>query len=152
MIYNMRLDLGDLDDLEQEMNELSSKATAASRGNSSSDNTKSLGGMAASLFGLGGFMGSKQESAQPMQRDQSPTNEYTKTDANLGYATRESAGNTKTWDGFSKMNDVPASGPASSSSTNLNDREKRRKKRLMLKKMEEWYEKGQVRFEFGWVG
>jgi hypothetical protein len=143
---NMRLDLGDLDDLEQEMNELSSKATAASRANSSSDNTKSLGGMAASLFGLGGFMSSKPENTQPMQRDSPPTNDYTKTDANLGYATRESAGNTKTWDGFSKMNDVPASGPASSSSSaNLNDREKRRKKRLMLKKMEEWYEKGQLK-------
>lgn len=134
---NLKLDLGDLDDLEQEMNELSSNATRGMGETASSGgNTKTLGGMAANLFGLGGFMDNKSTAAEP-------TN-YSHTDANLGHATRESAGNTKTWDGYSKMNDVPASGPSSSSS-NLNDREKRRKKRLMLKKMDEWYEKGQLK-------
>jgi hypothetical protein len=61
-------------------------------------------------------------------------------DANLGQATRDSAGNTNTWDGYSKMNDIPTA----SSGSKLNDREKRRKKRMMLKKMEEWYSKGQL--------
>lgn len=138
---NTKLDLGDLDDLENEMNELSNNATraAASQKSSSDGNTKTLGGMAANLFGLGGFVDKTTPATE------TPDESY-HTDANLGYATRESAGNTKTWDGFSKMNDVPASGPAShSSSSNLNEREKRRKKRLMLKKMEEWYEKGQLK-------
>lgn len=39
------------------------------------------------------------------------------------------------------MNDIPAEQPAS----RLTDREKRRKKRLMIKKLEEWYEKGLVK-------
>ena len=126
---NTKLDLGDLDDLENEMNELSNNATraAASQNASSGGSTKTLSGMAANLFGLGGFMDNSTPADEPP--------ESANTDANLGHATRESAGNTKTWDGYSKMNDVPASGPASSSSSsNLNEREKRRKKRLMLKK------------------
>lgn len=132
---NTKLDLGDLDELEEEMNVLSKNATKAAAAASSGDNTKTLGGMAASMFGLGGFTSS---SAEAEQHDDSYT------DAKLGSATRESAGNTKTWDGFSKLNDVPSSGPASSSS-NLSEREKRRKKRLMLKKMDEWYAKGQLK-------
>jgi len=136
---NTKLDLGDLDDLENEMNELSNNATrAASQNASSGGSTKTLSGMAANLFGLGGFMDNSTPANEPP--------ESANTDANLGHATRESAGNTKTWDGYSKMNDVPASGPASSSSSsNLNEREKRRKKRLMLKKMDEWYEKGKLK-------
>ena len=43
-------------------------------------------------------------------------------------------GTTKTWDGFAKMNEVPSAAPMNK----LSDLEKRRKKRSMLKKMEEW--------------
>jgi hypothetical protein len=140
---NMRLDLGDLDSLEQEMNELSGASTAAQNTSTNDGTTKSLSGMAANLFGLGGFTDTASIPNQPnipIQPDELPND-----NANLGQATRESAGNTKTWDGFSKMNDVPSSGPASSYSSNLNDREKRRKKRMMLKKMDEWYEKGHLK-------
>jgi len=132
---NTKLDLGDLDELEEEMNVLSKNATKAAAAASSGGNTKTLSGMAANMFGLGGFTSSSAEA-------ELPDDSYT--DAKLGSATRESAGNTKTWDGFAKMNDVPSSGPASSSS-NLSEREKRRKKRLMLKKMDEWYAKGQLK-------
>jgi len=138
---NIQLDLGDLDTLEKEMNELSgvsAKPDEQTTTSSTDGNTKTLGGMAANLFGLGGFTNTTE-----------PTNiqveELPNDNANLGQATRESAGKTKTWDGFSKMNDVPSSGPASSYSSNLNDREKRRKKRAMLKKMDDWYEKGQLK-------
>ena len=137
---NMHFDLGDLDALEQEMNELSGVTSGTSSANqhtSTPDGTKSFSGMAANLFGLGGFTDAK---SIPIQPDELPNH-----NANLGQATRESAGNTKTWDGFSKMNDVPSSGPAPSYSSNLNDREQRRKKRMMLKKMEEWYEKGHLK-------
>jgi hypothetical protein len=53
----------------------------------------------------------------------------------------ESIGKTSTWDGYTKMNDIPME----SSGSKLSDREKRRKKRLMIKKLEEWYEKGLVK-------
>ena len=51
----------------------------------------------------------------------------------------ESIGTTKTWDGFTKASEVPMS---SSTGAKLTDREKRRKKRAMIKKLEEWYDKG----------
>ena len=66
------------------------------------------------------------------------------TDSNLGNATRESIGNTQTWDGFSKLNEVPVNEFVSQSSK-LSEREKRRKKRAMLKKMDDWYEKGHMK-------
>jgi hypothetical protein len=127
---NIKLDLGDLDTLEQEMNDLSSTATAAAKEQSSGE-SKTLSNMASNLFGIGGFTDSSTEINTPND---------TVNDANLGQATRDSTGNTTTWDGFSKMNDIPTS----SSGTKLNEREKRRKKRMMLKKMEEWYAKGQL--------
>lgn len=127
---NIKLDLGDLDTLEQEMNDLSSSATAAAKEQSSGE-SKTLSNMASNLFGMGGFTDSATEINTPND---------TVNDANLGQATRDSTGNTSTWDGFSKMNDIPTS----SSGTKLNEREKRRKKRMMLKKMEEWYSKGQL--------
>ena len=122
---NIKLDLGDLDSLEREMNTLSENATQAA------SNTKSVGGMFTGLFG------SNEPAPEPaaMKIDEP-------SDSLLGQATRDSAGNTKTWDGYSKMNDIPSSGPSSSSK--LNDRDKRRKKRMMLKKMEDWYAKGQL--------
>jgi hypothetical protein len=132
---NIKVDLGDLNDLETELNNLSD---GASREQSSAmpTDSKSLSGMASSLFGLGGF--NKTEEPEP---NRSNNDNYDINDANLGQATRESVGTTKTWDGFSKMNEVPHAKPPS----NLNDREKRRKKRMMLKKMEEWQEKGHVK-------
>jgi len=127
---NIKLDLGDLDTLEQEMNDLSSTATSAVKEQNSGEN-KTLSNMASNLFGMGGF-------TEPDIEINPPDNNIN--EANLGQATRDSAGNTNTWDGFSKMNDIPST----STGSKLNDREKRRKKRMMLKKMEEWYSKGQL--------
>ena len=53
-------------------------------------------------------------------------------------------GSTKTWDGFVKANEVPTN-QEYRPSTNLSEREKRRKKRLMLKKLEEWKDKGMLK-------
>jgi hypothetical protein len=50
-------------------------------------------------------------------------------------------GNTKTWDGFTKLGDTTTSAPK----VPLTDREKRRKKRAMLQKLEDWYSKGQIK-------
>jgi hypothetical protein len=123
---SMNIDLGELDKLENELNNLSA----------SSGETKTLGGLGntfSNFFGLGGS--SSQES----------TSKHidTNNDSSLGQATAESMGNTKTWDGFSKINEIPQTGPSSGS--RMNDREKRRKKRMMIKKIEEWYEKGLIK-------
>lgn len=138
------VDLGELDNLENELNELSgaNSNTAASTSNGGGE-TKTLSGFASNLFNLGGFL-------SPSANDNNSNNASVKvdslggTDSNIGQATRESIGNTKTWDGYSKLNEVPVNDYASSSasSAKMNEREKRRKKRLMIKKLEEWHDKG----------
>ena len=120
---SMNIDLGELDKLENELNNLSA----------SSGETKTLGGLGSTFSNFFGMGGSQEPSAKSVDLN----------DSSLGQATAESMGNTKTWDGFSKINEIPQSGP--SSGAKLNDREKRRKKRMMIKKIEEWYEKGLIK-------
>lgn len=125
-----RMDLGELDSLEAELNDLSGmgnshKSTAES---SSSGESKTLSGFSSGIFNM--FSSSKKPEEQ--------------TDSNVGQATRESIGNTKTWDGYSKINEVPLN-METSASAKMSDRERRRKKRLMIKKIEEWYEKGLIK-------
>lgn len=127
---SMNIDLGELDKLENELNHLSAS--------SSNGETKSLGGLGNSFsnfFGLGGSSSSSTSKTihDPRESADEPS---------LGQATADSMGNTKTWDGFSKMNDIPQT---SSSSRNMSDRERRRKQRMMIKKIEEWYEKGLIK-------
>lgn len=126
---SMNIDLGELDKLENELNNLSASSTE----------TKTLGGLGSSFsnfFNIGGSSSSSE--SKPID-----TNRDTGSEPGLGHATSESMGNTKTWDGFSKMNEIPSSGYSNSSK--LSDREKRRKKRMMIKKIEEWYEKGFIK-------
>jgi hypothetical protein len=132
----MNLNLGELDSLEQELNDLTSQGVSAGQGNGSSGNndTRTFTGFAANLFGLSS---NSEQAVKPISVEDDIN------DSNLGNATRESIGNTKTWDGYSKVNDVNFSSSSSSSSSGkMNDRERRRKKRMMIKKLEEWYEKG----------
>lgn len=113
--------LGDLDNFESEMNSLSGK-TAATPSAPSSD-SKVLGGLS-SFLGFG-----KEED----------------TATNLGQATKEAgAGNTKTWDGYMKFNDIPTTGGEAPVQTKMTEREKLRKKKLMIKRLEEWRQKGLV--------
>lgn len=153
---NINIDLGDLDRLENELNELSgngssgfgssgsgSKNVNLGSGSASQEpsmassifgDTKTLSGIASSVFGFRGSSASK------------PVEEIEKNDSRLGHSTVESIGTSKTWDGFMKMGDVPPGdiggvGP----SARLSDKEKRRKKRAMIKKLEEWYEKGHIK-------
>ena len=129
---SLNLDLGELDTLESELNEISG-ASSSNYGGSSSGDTKTLSGFAGNLFGFGSTPeSSKKVSIEPEQ-----------TDSNLGAATRESIGNTKTWDGFSKMNEIPVS--SSTANIKMTDRERRRKMRLMIKKLEEWHAKGLIK-------
>jgi len=121
------IDLGELDKLEDDLNNLSSDAP-----NTSSD-TKSIGGLG-SFGGLGSnwFGGDKKEDKP----------DETINDSNLGQATSSSMGNTKTWDGFTKIGEISQT---QSNVTNMTDREKRRKKRMMIHKLTEWYEKGLIK-------
>jgi hypothetical protein len=119
-------DLGELDKLESELNDL----TGESKGSSSE--TRTFSGFASNLFNFG-------ESAAPSNN--TPSNSDPTNDSNLGHATVESIGSTKTWDGFAKMGDVPLSNDG----VRMSDRDRRRKKRAMLKKLEEWYAKGHIK-------
>ena len=112
------VDVKDLDALESELNELSNKPN---------ESTSNSGGGFADIFKFGGA-------------SNTPTNAPLETDSKIGSATMDGIGSTSTWDGYGKMNDVP-----NTSAPRMTDREKRRKKRAMIKKLEEWYEKGFIK-------
>ena len=126
------IDLGELDRLEDELNELSKVNTSAP---TSSENK--------SFSNLFGFSKQPENTTQNIRINMDDE----KTDSHLGQATMDSIGNTKTWDGFSKLNEVPLYNPSKSSgpATSLNEREKRRKKRAMIKSLEQWHEKGVIK-------
>lgn len=132
-----RIHLSDLDNLESELNDLS-------KGSGNGD-TKTLNG----LSGFNSFFNfSASEPASESAPPKMKIEEEIFNDSNLGQATAENVGGTfsKTWDGFMKMgSDIPNSGSKYNSSSNLSEREKRRKKRMMIKKLEEWQEKGFVK-------
>jgi hypothetical protein len=113
------VDVKDLDALESELNELSSKPSDPS--------SNSGGGGFADIFKFGGA-------------SNTPANAPLETDSNIGSATMGGIGSTTTWDGYGKMNDVP-----NTSAPRMSERDKRRKKRAMIKKLDEWYEKGFIK-------
>ena len=122
----MNIDLGELDRLESELNDMAT-ASSSKTIHTESGGSKILSGLG-NMFGFGG--NKPDSSTEP-------------TDSKVGHATIESIGNTtKTWDGFSKMNDIPADKAGTAIPQKMTDREKRRKKRAMIKKLDEWYEKG----------
>lgn len=117
------VNLGDMDNLERELNDLSSKTS----GTVPSPDTKSVGGLGSTFGNFFSNLGT------------APSAPEIPSDSKLGSATVESMGNTKTWDGFGKMSEVPIDKPK------LSEREMRRKKRAMIKKLEEWHEKKYVK-------
>jgi hypothetical protein len=134
---SVNIDLGDIDKLESELNELSNGTSSKSSSGSTFENTtKSISGFASNLFGFG------QESKPAAAA--SSSSGYEQTDSKLGQSTSSSVGNTKTWDGFTKVNDIPPEPTNAwrSNSANMSEFAKRRKKREMIKKLDEWQEKG----------
>jgi len=124
-----KVDVSDLDNLENELNDLS-------RNVESVEPTESY---SSSLGGLGNLFNFSKSSDPPREKEE--IKKLHETPSGVGSATVDSIGHTKTWDGFTKTNEVP---PVSSSSK-MSDREKRRKKRAMIKKLDEWYEKGLIK-------
>jgi hypothetical protein len=132
----MNIDLGELDKLENELNELSNENSGSGSGTKSL-NLGGIGAGFANFFGLGGDK-NKENKNQNSNQNQNQNNDS----SNIGHATANTMGNQRTWDGFSKMaNDVPMNAVR----PQMDEREKRRKKRAMLKKLDEWYEKGQIK-------
>lgn len=136
---SMKIDLGELDKLESELNELSSETNKK---------VTSSGGMAgiSEFFGYGVKDGEKgKEKAE----DAEPAHVTFKIEEELPSLGSQTAGVfggfTKTMDGFAKINEVPRDDEAS----RMSERDRRRKKRLMLKKLDEWYEKGILRERSG---
>lgn len=125
------IDLGDIGSLETELNELSS-GSGSNNGSGSSNNGSNNGSETKVLSGISNFFGFGSDKGTAPQAP---------SDSGLGQATKETgAGTNKTWDGFMKFNDIPDR-PVQSRMT---DREKLRKKRLMMKRLDEWREKGLV--------
>ncbi len=140
---NGALDLGDLDNLENELNELS--------GSNDMNINNNIGGIADTMSNMGSNLfgiNTSEESNIKIEKDEINDNF---TDSNLGNATSEGIGSSKTWDGFVKASEVPVNQQFTSKSTNLSDREKRRKKRAMIKKLEEWFEKGLIKQNSGFT-
>jgi len=139
---NTKIDLGELDKLEDELNDLSSinmnidynnKHYSNNTGNeqTKSVETGSIGGFAKSMFGI---------------KDETNVAPVIENDSKLGYSTAETAYNqSKTWDGFTKLGSIGGFNDKSAQANAMTDREKRRKKRAMLKALESWHEKGLIK-------
>ena len=130
------IDIEDLNKLENELNELSQDTEKKIH-------SSSFSGFASNMFGFGNDSGSntnkQMHEPEVINMDSIPSiNE-----PSIGQATANSfSGFTKTFDGFMKMNDIPAQDKPQNT---MNERERRRKKRLMIKKLDEWYEKGIIK-------
>ncbi len=120
-----KIEVGDLNNLEDELNNLSTVEINLNNKNETKKSETTF------LEGISGVFNNIEK-----KEDNQAT-------SNLGSATAESIGNTNTWDGFSKINDIPES--KNTYLPKLSDREIRRKKKLMLKKLEEWNDKGFIK-------
>jgi hypothetical protein len=118
---SININLNDVDDLEAELNNLSGIGGGSYSSNSGGE-TKKL-----NSFSLNEPLGD--------------FNEPKSGGFGLGDASAENT--PKTWDGFTKVNEMPTS--TFYTSNNLTDREKKRKQRLMVKKIDEWAEKGFIK-------
>jgi hypothetical protein len=124
-----KIDLGELDTLEEELNNLSSENYFSNTETKKVDTNNSFGGFAKSVFGV-----NENNNVEPVIQN----------DSNLGSSTAESMGtNSKTWDGFTKLNSTGDT--RTTTANNMTDREKRRKKRTMLKHLEDWHERGIIK-------
>lgn len=139
-----KIDLEELDNLETELNDLSSQPMSVGGGGSSATTgeTKQLNGLSgfSNMFNFGSSAPPKEA---PTAEAPAQSSMFFSSDSNVGTATKEntSANQSSTWDGFTKMGaEIPKS--ASSSSANMTERERRRKKRMMIKKLEEWQSRG----------
>jgi hypothetical protein len=138
-------DLGDLNALDRQMEELTGGSSGAGGVGSDSGNAGGGGGSSGtSVGGSGGFLGglfsgwggsgnnANIQSAKDVERSTQPDP--------ASYVRPA----PKTWDGFTKTAELP-SGKAMYDSKQMSDKEKRIKKRTMMDELERWYEKGYIK-------
>jgi len=122
-----------MDDLERELNDMVG-------GDPGGDNSGGGGGGGGDSRFFGGISDWFSPSPQPS------ISSSTAADSKIGQATKESIGNAQTWDGFMKLNDThianSGSSAAAAASKPMSEIEKRRKKRAMIRKLDEWRDKG----------
>jgi hypothetical protein len=121
------VNLADLDKLEDELNDLSSINL-----NSSNFTPKPVEK----------FNNFSNEPPITLKLDSDPLYADKMNDSKIGSSTVESMGNQSTWDGFAKMSELPL---PSEKQQPMNERDKRRKKRTMLKNLQQWSEKGIIK-------
>lgn len=122
---NTKVDLGDLDALESDLNNLSSIDL-----NSSNFDPTPL-----------------KLQTDPIESSvkvdiPDPLKVSFENDSKVGSSTLDSVGKTNTWDGFMKFNNVPAMDRPVPS---LSERDRKRKKRQMLKSIQDWESKGWIK-------
>ena len=120
----MKVDLGDLDKLENDLNDLSSVQL---------DSTN---------FDPTPIKLQTEPQPQFNQEIPDPLKVSFDNDSKVGSSTVESVGKTNTWDGFMKFNEVPVMDKPMKS---LSEREQKRKKRQMLKSIADWESKGWIK-------
>ena len=159
-----KIDLEELDNLESELNDLSNPSVGGgSLGGSGSSGistgeTKQLSGLSGftNMFNFGGSSSREEpsRSAPSPGPSSGPSMSFFESDSNVGSATKDhmgsgsggggsSSSSSSTWDGFTKMGaEIPKAFGSGGTSASMTEREKRRKKRMMIKKLEEWQSKG----------
>lgn len=119
---NNNISLGDVSNMESDLNDLAGLGAPKA---ANSGDSKVLSGIS-NLFGFGG-------SDKGVAQAQAPA-------SSIGKATKEeTSGTSSTWDGFMKFNDIPDAKPVQ---TRMTEREKLRKKKMMISRLNEWKEKG----------
>ena len=131
------VDMRDLDRLENELNGNTNESSSSSSG---------FGGFS----GFGNFFGGGDKSKNKEESVQFQLDDPNDSMIGLGEASASvyfGGTNNKSVDGFSKINDIPPD----QTINRMSERELKRKKRMMIKKMEEWYEKGYTKTNHGFT-
>ena len=127
---NTNFNIDDLNTLENELNDLSNVNT----GDNSNGGNDFISSTTKKMSGIGNLFGFAGNTVN------TPFND---TDSKIGKATASSLNeNTKTFDGYGKINDIPQE---FNSTVRMSEYEKRKKKRMMIKKLDEWYDKGLIK-------
>lgn len=132
---SVSFDTNDLTELENELNTLS--------GNVNKRNDESSGGFFSSIFNYGNTNTNNDTTNTNTDTNTSRSVQFEgiPSDSNLGSSTANIQEQTHPLDGFTKISDIPVD----FNTNRMSDREKRRKKRMMIKKLEEWAEKGIIK-------
>jgi hypothetical protein len=134
-------DLGDLNALDRQMEELTGGNSGDSSKNGGNDFDTNGSGTNATKSGGGGFLGGlfsgwggsgNIKTAKDVERSTQPDP--------ASYVRPA----PKTWDGFTKTAELP-SGKAMYDSKQMSEKDKRIKKRNMIDELERWYEKGYIK-------